>query len=116
MMRYRNRFAGGSLLIKRAIGLAAVVVSLAAAGPDKPSVQGASPVAVGEYLVAIGGCNDCHTDGWNQNPGQIPVAQRLTGSHVGWTGPWGTSYPTNLRLLIQNLTPEAWVQYVANMQ
>jgi hypothetical protein len=97
-------------------GLAAVVVLLGAAGPETPSVRGQSPIAAGEYLVTIGGCNDCHTEGWNRNPGKVPVSQRLMGSSVGWTGPWGTSYPTNLRLLMQKLTPDAWVQYVATMQ
>lgn len=94
--------------MKRAVGMAAIVVLLGGAGPEKPTVQGQSPVVVGEYLVTIGGCNDCHTDGWNHNPGNVPVAQRLTGSHVGWTGPWGTSYPTNLRLLVQKLTADGW--------
>ncbi len=102
--------------MKHVVGMAAIAMLLGAAGPEVPSVQGPSPVANGEYLVAIGGCNDCHTDGWNRNPGKVPVAQRLTGSHVGWTGPWGTSYPTNLRLLVQQLTPDGWVQYVASMQ
>jgi hypothetical protein len=98
------------------LGLAGAALLLGGAADQAPSVTGQSPVAVGEYLVAIGGCNDCHTPGWNQNPGNIPPAQRLTGSPVGWNGPWGTSYPTNLRLLLQGLTADAWVRYVALMQ
>ncbi len=35
---------------------------------------------------------------------------------MGWSGPWGTSYPTNLRLLVQKMTVDGWLQYVANMQ
>lgn len=100
----------------RALGAAGIALLLGAAGPEQPSVNGQSPVTIGEYLVTIGGCNDCHTDGWNRNPGEVPVAQRLTGSSVGWTGPWGTSYPTNLRLLVQQMTADRWVQYVATMQ
>ena len=99
-----------------ALALVGIVLLLGGAAQEKPSVTGQSPVAVGEYLVAIGGCNDCHTVGWNQSPGGIPVAQRLTGSPVGWNGPWGTSFPTNLRLLVQTMTADAWVQYVAVMQ
>src|SRR5579863_616706 len=94
----------------RALGLAGIILSVGAAGPETPSVTGGSPVAAGEYLVGIGGCNDCHTEGWNRAPGQVPPAQRLAGSAVGWTGPWGTSYPTNLRLLMQKLTADGWVQ------
>ena len=44
-------------------GLGGIVLMLGGAAPEKPSVRGQSPVGVGEYLVAIGGCNDCHTDG-----------------------------------------------------
>jgi hypothetical protein len=102
---------GGIVLV-----LAAIVLLLGGAAPEQPSVMGQSPVAIGEYLVAIGGCNDCHTVGWNQSPGGIPLAQRLTGSAVGWNGPWGTSFPTNLRLLVQSMTADAWVRYVAVMQ
>jgi mono/diheme cytochrome c family protein len=99
-----------------AAGLIAAALLVGGAGPEKPSISSQSPIEAGEYLVAIGGCNDCHTDGWNRNPGKVPVAQRLTGSGVGWTGPWGTSYPTNLRLLVQQMTADRWVQYVATMQ
>ena len=104
------------MILGRVLGASGIALLLCGAGPDKPFVSGQSQVATGEYLVAIGGCNDCHTEGWNFAPGQVPIAQRLTGSHVGWTGPWGTSYPTNLRLLVQKMTVDAWVQYVATMQ
>ncbi len=73
------------------LGIAGIVVSVGGAAPEVPSVKGESPVAVGEYLVAIGGCNDCHTDGWNHSPGNVPLERRLTGSAIGWHGPWGTS-------------------------
>ncbi|MEJ0019471.1 MAG: hypothetical protein WDN25_23545 [Acetobacteraceae bacterium] len=98
------------------LGLLAAALLAGGAGPERPSVKGGSPVAIGEYLVAIGGCNDCHTEGWNQNPGNVPIAQRLTGSQVGWNGPWGTTYPTNLRLTVQKMTVEQWLQYLAVMQ
>lgn len=100
----------------RIFSLAGAAVLLGGAAERTPVVSGASQLAVGEYLVTIGGCNDCHTVGWNQNPGKIPPAQRLTGSHVGWHGPWGTSYAVNLRLLVQGMTADAWVQHIAGMQ
>jgi mono/diheme cytochrome c family protein len=98
------------------LGVAIAAALLGGAGPDKPSVQGPSQLAVGEYLVTIGGCNDCHTAGWNQNPGKVPVAERLTGNPVGWNGPWGTSYAINLRLLVQKMSADAWVRYIAVTQ
>jgi hypothetical protein len=29
---------------------------------------------------------------------------------LGWRGPWGTTYPTNLRLYFQDLTENEWVR------
>jgi len=50
-------------------------------------------VKVGRYLVVISGCNDCHTDGYLMTEGKVPEENWLTGSPVGWHGPWGTTYP-----------------------
>ena len=58
------------------------------------AVGGGSQIAIGEYLVAIGGCNDCHTVGWTRTPGAVPPAQRLTGNPVGWHGPGGPASPS----------------------
>jgi mono/diheme cytochrome c family protein len=98
--------------------LAATCISLAprAHAEQKLAVAGGGATAIGEYLVTIGGCNDCHTEGWNRAPGTVPPAQRLTGVPTGWHGPWGTSYATNLRLLVQRLSLEQWLAYVASMQ
>lgn len=52
----------------------------------------------GRYLAKIGGCNDCHTPGYGLSGGQVPEAQWLVGDQLGWNGPWGTTYPSNLRL------------------
>lgn len=101
---------------RRLLAATGAALLLAGAGPAQPSVQGESRIAVGEYLVAVGGCNDCHTQGWNQSPGKVPAALRLTGSRIGWSGPWGTSYPTNLRLLVRGMTADQWVGLLATMQ
>lgn len=63
----------------------------------------------GRYLIITSGCNDCHTDGFMQNP-DIPESDWLTGSSLGWQGPWGTTYPANLRMTVQNLTEQQWVE------
>jgi hypothetical protein len=34
----------------------------------------------------------------------------LTGDQLGWRGPWGTTYPPNLRLLVQNLTADQFME------
>ena len=64
----------------------------------------------GRYLIKIGGCNDCHTAGYGPTGGKVPEAQWLTGDTLGFNGPWGTTYPTNLRLYFQDLTEEQWIK------
>jgi mono/diheme cytochrome c family protein len=64
----------------------------------------------GRYLVQIGGCNDCHTPAYPAKGGKVPEAEWLTGDALGWHGPWGTTYATNLRLYMQDLTEEQWVK------
>lgn len=64
----------------------------------------------GEYLSRIAGCNDCHTSGYAQTAGQIPKEQWLMGDQLGWQGPWGTTYPSNLRLSMSKLTEQQWLE------
>lgn len=90
--------------------LLASVAASAPASADKVAEWKA--VERGRYLVVAGGCNDCHTPGYPESAGKIPAAQWLTGNAVGFQGPWGTSYPVNLRLYVQNLTEAQWVARV----
>jgi mono/diheme cytochrome c family protein len=64
----------------------------------------------GKYLAQVSGCNDCHTPGYMRADGKVPVAQWLTGSAVGFQGPWGTTYPANLRLTLQDMTEAQWLK------
>jgi mono/diheme cytochrome c family protein len=75
---------------------------------EEPHVVGKSQVEIGAYLAEVGGCHDCHTPGWAQAPGNVPEDQLLAGSPVGFSGPWGTSYPANLRVSVQASTAEEW--------
>lgn len=75
-----------------------------------PAAIGAGPDAAhGRYLIAISGCNDCHTPGYAQQGERIPEAERLTGMSVGFSGPWGVSYPANLRLGASLLGEGDWM-------
>lgn len=89
-----------------AIGLA-ILIALAGAtsvaAADEPSVER------GRYLIVISGCNDCHTDGWLASAGQTPEDQWLTGSGLGWRGPWGTTYPANIRITMDAFDEDDWV-------
>jgi hypothetical protein len=116
------------LRVMSPVAAAACVVLTACSGPDQengseaapapaasaaaagPHVTGGSPVEVGRYLVRIGGCNDCHTEGFAPSGGQTPEAQWLTGSREGLRGPWGTTYAKNLRLFVNSMTEDEFVQ------
>jgi len=52
------------------------------------------PVARGKYLAVTTGCIDCHTPG--SLYGAPDSTRMLSGSELGWQGPWGTTYPRNL--------------------
>jgi len=73
--------------------------------------RAADAVARGRYLVTIGGCNDCHTPGYLGQGGAVPESQWLTGVAIGYQGPWGTTYPANLRPAASHLTEAQWVEH-----
>lgn len=70
----------------------------------------------GEYLTRIAGCNDCHTAGYAMTAGNIPKDQWLMGDQLGWQGPWGTTYPSNLRLSLTKLTEQQWLDMAKTAQ
>lgn len=90
-------------------GAAALFLSLALSGQAAVRPQASADIARGRYLVAYGECNSCHTAGWLESDGKIPVARWLTGNSVGFRGPWGTVYPANVRLRFQQITEEQWL-------
>lgn len=85
-----------------AAALLAGVTNLAAAAQ-------ADDIRHGRYLIQTTGCNDCHTPGYMQKDGHVPESEWLTGDALGWQGPWGTTYPANLRLLVHSLTEAQWL-------
>jgi mono/diheme cytochrome c family protein len=79
--------------------------------PAKLAAAGADPlIARGRYLVQVAGCNDCHTPNYPETGGKVPEQDWLVGLHaVGWQGPWGTTYSSNLRKRFAELTEEQWM-------
>jgi mono/diheme cytochrome c family protein len=76
-----------------------------------PNVAAASAIDAGRYLVKIGGCNDCHTPGYVETNGAQPAeTDWLTGSPVGYEGPWGVSYPANLRISFANMDEQQFIE------
>lgn len=82
------------------------------AGAAIQPAQGADPgpgVERGRYLTQIAGCNDCHTAGYFETGGAVPEEDWLTGSPLGWQGPWGTTYAINLRMYFASIEEDQWV-------
>jgi mono/diheme cytochrome c family protein len=73
---------------------AAVVMSCATQQNKPAAMTQEQKVARGEHLVTVSGCGDCHTPGTLF--GSPDMQRKLSGSELGWTGPWGTTYARNL--------------------
>ncbi len=71
----------------------AVAVPLIAAAPAAPDAK-AKRIKRGEYLTTVCSCGDCHTPGTFY--GSPDFDRKLSGSEMGWRGPWGVSYARNL--------------------
>jgi len=113
---------GGTLL------LAAFIVFSFSVGTTQQSSGKMEPTMVkrGEYLVTLGGCNDCHSPKVMTGMGPMPDSSRLLSGHpanenlpplpsdavgmgadkwaavtnqhfTAWYGPWGVSFAINLR-------------------
>ena len=109
MRTFRNLILAGTALAAMA---ASAQSALAGAGKASASQS----IERGRYLVKISGCNDCHTAGYAQAGGRIPEKQWLTGDHLGWRGPWGTTYPSNLRLYMSRISEDQWVKTAHSAQ
>ena len=98
----KNRYVLNSGLV--VAGLMVCMQVMAANNADKKMIER------GQYLVSTSGCNDCHTPGYPQAGGKVPQNKWLSGSSVGFQGPWGTTYPANLRLTMRGLTEAQWLK------
>ena len=92
----------------RTLILAAALLAGAAHAQDKAG-KASADVNRGRYLVVAGGCNDCHTPGYPQAAGKVDEKLWLTGEKLGYRGPWGTTYASNLRLLASQMTEGQWM-------
>lgn len=100
------------------------VILLVLIGTFLQSCEKSDPVTRGEYLVTVGGCNDCHTPiNFDANGRAVPDKSRMLSGHpadlphpkwtpnemtaaatlakcgpmmTAWSGPWGTSFAINL--------------------
>jgi mono/diheme cytochrome c family protein len=89
----------------------ALFLGLAGQASAGDTAKVSAAVERGRYLVTIGGCNDCHTAGYLEQGGTTPESQWLTGSPIGYQGPWGTTYASNLRRVAGRMTAAEWVAH-----
>ena len=102
-MSFRSRWTALAVL-------ASILVPAAGAFAGETAYDAAT-VARGRYLITISGCNDCHTPGYPEQGGAVPESEWLTGVPVGWQGPWGTTYASNLRLVMSSMSEAKWVEH-----
>jgi mono/diheme cytochrome c family protein len=71
----------------------------------------------GAQVAITGGCHDCHTAGYLESGGKLDPAAALTGTSLGWQGPWGTTYAANLRLTAKDKGSEdGFVEFLKTFQ
>ena len=87
-----------------------IVFASTAIAADKASVEEGARIAV------IGGCHDCHTEGFAENGGKVDPKKALLGNQVGFQGSWGTTYPANLRITLSKMSENEFVKYGHTMK
>ena len=93
-----------------------LAATLCALEPAAAQAGNNDEILRGRYLVETTGCNDCHTPGYAEAAGKVPEQAWLTGDRLGWRGPWGTSYATNLRLRLAGMSRDEWLRYARAME
>jgi len=121
MREARSEFEGEChMKLERALSgiIVAVAMSMVVIPASAAETRSAKdPVARGKYLLIVGSCNDCHTAGFAPSDGKVPESQWLLGDgQLGFRGPWGTTYATNLRLSLSRMTEDQWVHYARNLR
>jgi mono/diheme cytochrome c family protein len=101
-----------SLLV---LATSAACISTARAGAAEPAPDH-QLVERGRYIARVSGCNDCHTPGYLMSEGNVPETQWLTGNDFGWRGPWGTTYGSNLRLFVKDMSESQWVEVARTLK
>jgi len=97
------------VMFSAALAVASLAAGAAIAQQAPAAKKMSDEAARGKYLVQIAGCNDCHTPGYAMSGGKVDESLWLTGDALGWRGPWGTTYASNLRLVAKGMTGEQFM-------
>ena len=104
----------GAIILPVIIAMAPTAADSAEAQATRPASgkPSAARIERGRYVLVVGNCNDCHTANFAASEGKVPEKEWLLGSGaLGFRGPWGTTYASNLRLTLSKMTEGEWVQY-----
>lgn len=94
MIRIRPGLVALLCLLIAALGIAACSARKSETDAKTSAVPAMTPVQRGQYIATISGCNECHTPGTLY--GAPDFGRTLSGSELGWQGPWGVTYASNL--------------------
>lgn len=107
-------------LIVLIAAMLSVITGCVESATQAPDIEGIRQrmldIERGRYVVVIMGCNDCHTPDYMVKRSNIREEDWLVGSNLGFRGPLGTSYPTNLRRLINDISEEDWLILAKQMR
>src|SRR5210317_350844 len=92
-----------------------LAVAVGCASPTQQNTSDISSIDRGRYLVKSMGCNDCHTPDYQKGK-SVPEEDWLTGENLGFRDPSGTTYPTNLRLLLNSMSEDDWTVFAREMR
>ncbi len=94
------------------ISVAAMSIIVASATCAADTAASEKQIERGRYMIVTGHCNNCHTIGYAAKEGKVSEKEWLLGSGpLGYRGPWGTTYASNLRLTLKDMSEEQWVKY-----
>ena len=105
------RWAGVCLFL-----ICATITAAVEQSPKQEKSPDTMQIERGRYLARIAGCNDCHTPGYTEKGGNVPEEEWLTGNPLGWRGPWGTTYPSNLRAYMNRVSESQWIKVAHTAQ
>jgi len=94
----------------------AVALATATLASSAELTAATEAVERGRHLVLIGHCNNCHTAGYVPANGNVSESRWLMGNPVGWRAKSGTIYASNLRLYVQNMSEQAWIQAMKTVE
>ncbi len=102
------------------VGMLVLLFGCTESGQMRPDIetirQQASDIERGRYVIVMMGCNDCHTPDYLVRRSNIPEEDWLVGSNLGFRDALGTSYPTNLRLLLNDMSEDEWLDLARQMR